>query len=229
MPPTSPNPYAPPKHHFNWWLPAFVAMLLFFLGAAAFAAWAYSSRADYKNNSDQKAAVAVTNAQKATSDAKDAEFAEKEKSPLKAYSGPSAYGSVVVQYPKTWSAYVIEATTTNSSIPVDGYFHPGFVPNTQSQGFGFALRVQVTATSYDTELKKFDSFVKQGKATVSPFKAAKVPSVAGARVDGQIDQNKTGSVVLLPLRDKTLKVSTEAAQYLNDFNTIILPNLTFVP
>ncbi len=52
---------------------------------------------------------------------KDNEFIVREKQPLQTYTGPSAFGSISVKYPKTWSAYVDE---TNSSTPVDGYFHP---------------------------------------------------------------------------------------------------------
>jgi hypothetical protein len=36
-------------------------------------------------------------------------------------------------------------------------------------------------------------------------------------------------MVILPLRDKTLEISTEAAQYQPDFNTYVLPNVTFNP
>jgi len=39
-----------------------------------------------------------------------------------------------------------------------------------------------------------------------------------------------GSMVLVPLRDKTLKIWTEADEtYLKDFNENILPNYTFEP
>jgi hypothetical protein len=41
--------------------------------------------------------------------------------------------------------------------------------------------------------------------------------------------NSTGTMVLLPMRDKTLEIWTEAPAYLADFNTYILPNITFSP
>jgi len=46
---------------------------------------------------------------------------------------------------------------------------------------------------------------------------------------GQIINGKKGSMVMFPLRDKTLKVWTEADQFVGDFNNSVLPNLTFVP
>jgi hypothetical protein len=227
--PQGPQSYSQQKtgHRINWWMISFILVFLLLLGATGFGAWAYMGRQDYKVNSDKKVSMAVEIAKKQEATTKDNEFLEKEKLPLKTYSGPEAYGSVHIEYPKTWSAYVNEVSG-QSSLPVDGYFQPGFVPGIQS-GASFALRVQVTSTAYDQELKKFDSYVKTGKAKVIPFTAPKVTSVAGTRVDGQIDQNTQGSIVLFPMRDKTLKVWTESSQFLNDFNTNILPNVTFVP
>lgn len=206
-----------------------ILVSLFFIGAASFAAWAYSSRQDFKYNSDKKAAAAVEVAKKQTSTEKDNEFLEKEKYPLRHYTGPAAYGSVDVQYPKTWSAYVTEAG--NGSTPIVGYFHPSFVPSTaQGQSSNsFALRLEVANTSYDQTLKQFDGNVKAGKVKVSPYKAPKVPSVLGARIDGEVVNGKQGSMVLIPLRDKTLKIWTEANNFKGDFDNIIMANIVFVP
>ena len=62
--------------------------------------------------------------------------------------------------------------------------------------------------------------------TVAPFRAVLVDSVLGARIDGEITTKRTGSVVLLPLRDKTLKIWTESNAYTADFDEI-LTNLSF--
>lgn len=205
---------------------ALVISMLLLLGAAGFGVWAYGGRQDYKLNSDKKAAQAVEIAVKQESTKKDNEFLEKEKTPLKTYQGPSAYASVNVSYPKTWGAYVVEAD--RASVPVDGYFHPNFVPGVQTQT-AFALRVQVSSQSYEQEMKQFDGKVKSGKVTVTPFVSKNVPSITGARIDGEINQGQNGSMVLFPIRDKTIKISTESQQFVGDFNDIILPNLKFVP
>lgn len=206
-----------------------ILLALFFIGAASFGAWAYMGRQDYKDNSDKKVAAAVEVAKKQTETAKDNEFVEKEKYPLRHYTGPSAYGSVDVQYPKTWSAYITESG--NSASPIVGYFHPSFVPNTQSgpSSNSFALRLEVVNTAYDQTLRQFDGNIKQGKIKVTPYKAPKVQDVLGARLDGEIITGKQGSMVLIPLRDKTLKVWTEANNFKGDFDNIIMANIVFVP
>src|SRR3989344_2148059 len=96
----------------------FVVLLLF--GAIGFGIWAYMGVQDYKANMEPKVAAAVEVAKKEISTTKDNELAEREKSPLKRYSGPATYGSVGISYPKTWSAYVDESGTGSSSSPING-------------------------------------------------------------------------------------------------------------
>ena len=208
------------------WMIAFIVALLLFLGSTGFGVWAFAGKQDYKNNVDAKIAEAITASDAANNLKKDAEFAEKEKNPLRTYTGPAAYGSVGISYPKTWSLYVDESGTGNA--PLDGSLNPGFVPGLTSNA-SIALKVQVLATQYSNVVKTFDQRVKTGKVKVTPFSAPKVPGVVGLRVDGEIQTGKQGSLIVFPIRDKTLQVWTEAAQNANDFNTIILPNLVFVP
>ncbi len=208
------------------WLIAFVATLLITLIALGFGIWAFSGRQEYKNKVDEKIAIAVVDAETANSLKKDAEFAEKEKNPLRTYTGPATYGSLSISYPKTWSAYVDE--TAKSNLPLSGVLNPSFVPGLQSN-LPVALRFTVSSSNYSSVVKTFDSLVKAGKIKVTPYKADKVPNVIGVRLDGEILTGKQGSMIIVPLRDKTLQVWTESPQFVPDFNTIILPNLVFVP
>lgn len=206
-----------------------VALLaILFIGTAGFAYWAYSGRQDYKNNSDAKVAAAVqSNTQYVQSqDAK--QYAEAAKNPLKVFTGPDAYGSVKVSYPKTWSAYV---DTTNSNAPLDAYFHYDFVPSTQSQQT-YNLRVQVNSQSYSNVLNQYNELIKSGKVTAAPYSLPKVSSIVGTKLTGSVLLENTqgvGTMILIPLRSTTLEVWTESNDYLPDFNNYILPNLTFSP
>jgi hypothetical protein len=220
-------PVQPPKKHMNILLVPLILTVVFLLAAIGFGVWAFMSRQDYKNNVDPKIASAVAIAQEQTKTEKDKEFIEKEKAPYKTYSGPQVAGSLSIQYPKTWSAFVTE--TESGSNLVDGYFHPNFVPGVQS-GTDFALRVKVVSKSYDEELKQFESKAKQGKVRISPYKAAKLPAgTVGARIDGEINPGQQDSLILFPLRDKTIEFSTESAQFVPDFDSIIMANMTFAP
>ena len=204
-----------------------VLLALLLVAALAFGFWAFQSRQDYKNNVDQKVALAVTAAQKQQQETDAKKEAEDLKQPLRTYKSPEAFGSIVVMYPNTWSAFVDDSGSSGN--PVNGYFYPGAVPGVTNQNTAFALRIQVLTQSYSDAVANFSSLVQQGKVKAAPYALPKVPSAVGTRFEGQLSQNKTGSMVVLPLRDKTLEISTEANQFENDFNNNILPNLTFNP
>jgi hypothetical protein len=204
----------------------FILTVILFLAAAGFGAWAYSGMQDYKTNADQKIAVAVADAKKTEDTAKDAEFAQKEKYPLQSYTGPSTYGSVTLTYPKSWSAFVTEQPT--GTAVVDGYFYPHIVPGFYS-GTSYALRVQIVQQTYSNEIHKYDGPLRSGKAQATPYRFAKQPDILGTRIDGLLTPTQKGSVVMVPIRDKTLEIWTEADTYVNDFNTIILPSVAFTP
>lgn len=204
-------------------IPLILAAVLF-VGAASFGIWAYMSRQDYKDNSDAKSAAAVAVAEERTSSKKDVEFIEKEKQPFVAYTGPAPYGSLKVMYPKTWSAYVNEKAGNSS--PVDAFFHPGFVP-AETNDPSYALRVQISDTAYASTIKSFDSQIKAGKIKASAYIPASAPNVTGVRFDGEIFSKKQGSMIVVPIRDKSLKIWTESNDFVKDFNEYILPNYTF--
>ena len=201
----------------------------FFTAALGFAVWAYQGRQDYKNNSDQKVAAAVVTAkdQQKKEDAK--AITDAKNNPFDMYQGPEQYGSLVVKYPRSWSAYV-DATGKSSAV-IDGYFEPGTVPSLNDTGSVFALRLQVLSQSYSDVVSGISSQQNGAttKAKVAPYSLPKVPSIVGIRVDGPLTQNKTGSMIVLPLRDKTIEIWTESTQFQPDFNTNILPNISFSP
>jgi len=206
-----------------------ILLTLLFIGAASFAVWAFGSRQDYKNNVDAKIAVAVSANTKTVQAADAKQYAEAAKNPLTTYTGPDAYGSVKISYPKTWSAYV---DTANSGTPLDAYFHDGFVPALDSQDT-YNLRVQVNAQSYSSVLSGYNSQIQAGTVTAQTYALPKVPSVIGTMLSGAVVPNQPGGgsgvLVLIPLRSTTLEIWTESSSYLSDFNTYILPNASFSP
>jgi hypothetical protein len=96
---------------------------------------------------------------------------------------------------------------------------------------------------YDQEAKnpykiqQLSSVAKSGKVRATAYIPPKMvgrPNVSpGIRFDGAISHNtngdQIGSIIIIQVRDKTLKISTQSVKFLDDFNKIILENLTFVP
>lgn len=212
----------------NATLVSLIVAVVLLLGTAIFGAWAYAGRQDYKENSDQKSRAAVAVAVKQTEADDAVKYAEEAKNPLKTYVGPEAFGAVTVVYPKTWSTYVIERDNSGGT-PLNNYFHPDVVPNVDNPDSTYSLRVKIEQRPYSSVVEGYKGQVKQGKLTSQAYKLPKVEGVEGIRLDGQITAKKQGSLIILPLRNLTLEISTESNQYLPDFNNIILPNLSFSP
>jgi hypothetical protein len=239
MPPAAPqqpiqqSPYLPvglpasqrPKKHHSWGL--IIALVIFVLGffaSSGFGFWAYAEMQDYKNNVDQKVATAVQAAVKVAEETKEKEFLERSKSPYKTYKTPATFGSVEITYPKTWSASIDEQGNG-----VSGYFHPDYVPGPKSET-AFALRLEVLDQPYDKILGQYDGEARKGTVKVVPYKAERVPSVLGARVDGEIERGIRGSAVVFPLRDKSIRISTYSSQSFGvDFADPVLKQLIFTP
>lgn len=198
---------------------------ILFLLAMVFGAWAFMGRQDYKANVDKKIADASAVAVQQAESAKDAEFIELEKSPVRTYIGPGTYGSVSFNYPKTWSVYAEENT---SGTVLDLFAFPAVVPGVKQEQT-YALRLEIVSQTYDAEVKKLDSALKRGEVKVTAFRPEQVQGVLGIRVDGTIERDVQGSMVILPLRDRTIKIYSEIPQFIGDFDTIILPSLTFIP
>lgn len=204
-----------------------VLAVLLLLGAIGFGAWAFSSRQDYKDHSDAKVNTAVEAAITHESTVKDAQFVQDYKKPLTTYNGPEALGSMVINFPKTWSGYV--DTTGSSGQAFDAYFAPGVVPALSSASSVFALHVYLSNEPYSQVVQSFSTQQKAGKLTVSAYSLPKLPKVVGIKVNGLVSGKTQATIVILPLRSQTLQIATVGNQYLDDFNNNILPNFSFSP
>lgn len=203
-----------------------ILIILLLMGVSGFGLWSYSEMQKYKFETDKIVATKVEIAKKETATEKDKEFSEKEKDPLKYYKGPEQFGGVTIKFPKTWSGYVDDSGKGTN--PVDGYFQPMVVPNVQS-GNNYALRLQVVSRNFNDEAKSYDNLVKTGRVKSSMYSNPNIPNVVGLKFEGDLTNNQKGIAVILPLRDKTVKLWTEADQYYEDYNKYILPNFTFTP
>ncbi len=199
--------------------------------AIAFGGWAFVSRSDYKNNTDSKIADAVTIAKKQEGSAKDAQFLQDEKKPLRTFNGPEAYGSIKLDYPKTWSGYI--DSKGNGSAVVDGYFYPNTVPAIGDPNSVFSLRMQVLQQPYSQALDQIKSYSSNKSIavppTITPYALPKVPATVGLKISGSLPNGKLGTMIVLPLRAQTIEIWAETNQFTPDFENIILPNLSFVP
>ncbi len=209
-----------------------IGALILLLGMSLiFGLWSFSKMSDYKNNSDAKVAAAVKTAAAAAAAKQKAADDQQNKSPYKVFKGSATYGSVTFKYPRGWSAYV---DTTQQNEPINGYFFPGEVPGIQSTT-AFALRVELLSTDYSQIAQQFSSNIQSGDVGAKAYLPPKLKGVAnvqaGTLFSGKVtgDDTKTGTLLAIRVRDKTLEISTQSKDYLSDFNKIVLASLSFAP
>lgn len=202
--------------------PLLIPLILAGLLAIVFAGLSvkfYTDFVDQRDNNQPKIEAAVAEATAKQKEELEADFTEREKQPYRTITAPSEFGSVRLTFPKTWSSYV----ERGGRIDYDFYTHPNYVPE---ENVNYALRMSVTRRGFADEVKGYDKQVERGELRA---RSIRVSGVTGTRLDGFIDKEQEGSMVLFPLRDKTLRVWTESPNFRKDFDNIILKNLSFVP
>lgn len=190
-----------------------LAFLLVVLGGVAI--WSYMQYFEAKTDIDGKIAVAEAEAAKEQAEKDEEKFLEREKEPNRQFVGPSDYGRVTFEYPKTWSVY--EAKDASTGGTYEAYMNPIVVPAVKNSE-RFALRVTVEDSDYDNALDRYQGLVKKGDLKSS---AVAANGVNGTRLDGNFTKDIRGSAVLFKIRDKVLTVRTDAEVFKTDFNKLI--------
>lgn len=202
---------------FNFLLLGLVLAILAMIGTSVLSVMYYNKFVEQRDKNQPIIEAAVEKAKEEQKTALESDFREQEKQPNKTYTAPATFGSVKFSYPKTWSSYVRQGSA------LEFYAHPNFVP---SEGVNYALRMSVTNKQFSSVVGDYDSKVKKGELKSS---AVNFAGVNGTRLDGTFSKEQSGSMVLIPIRDKTLQVWTETEDFKGDFDNIILKSLTFSP
>lgn len=175
-----------------------------------------------KTTVDAQVAEGANAAKAEQKQADDAAFAEELKQPYRSYTAPATLGQLTVSFPKTWNVYSEE---DQEKAVLNVYMNPEVVKAEKGYAGPYALRIKLQRKVYADELATMDDKLKKGKVIA---KSVTVSGIAGTRFEGQIDDDQTGSMIFIPLRDKTLTIWTESGDYANDYNTII-ERLSVVP
>lgn len=173
---------------------------------------------ELQNNYESNKELAVAEARKNQADIDKENFEEQEKLPRTPFTGPSDYGSLSFQYPKTWSVYVDSDGTNNSDYKA--YFKPAWVDPVSDSASRYALRFQILNRQYTTVQSDYESKVKNGEMTSSVFNADN-NKITGIKYEGKIDEGIQGIVVLVKVNDKTAIFQMDAEVYRKDFEELV--------
>lgn len=164
---------------------------------------------------DQASSVSVAK-QKQQDDAVNNKLNE---SPYRAYTANPVDGGFQLQIPKNWSIY--SAHSDLSSTQLDLMADPNAVATNLSQTSQNAhgLHIQLLNTSLSDVNKRLEGNLKENTVT---SKGTTVSGIAATWFEGTIDdQRHNGIMITLPVRDKTMTISTETRAHLDEFNAIV--------
>lgn len=196
----------------------FFAVGTFIFGIMAISSYSRASTATKTLEAQTEKAYEKGRAEQRVLD--EAEFKESNNSPFKSYSAPSLYGGFVIKYPKTWSSYAAENVTSDPQVNL--FLHPDHVKSSSlgDQEGVYATRIQLrkqTTANVEKAMSRFDKKIKRSEITVSGLKAIQLV--------GKYEQKKSGVVVLVEVRDKTLIFICEDKKYLPEFNQILAQSI----
>jgi hypothetical protein len=187
-----------------------------FLVASALGVWALLAYTEQKADVDGKISLAVAAGVKKQAEEDEAKFQESYKNPRIEFVGPSEYGRLSFMYPKTWSVYVEKDGTDRGDYKA--YLHPVSVPSISGKDSRYALRVEILNKNFDDTLKQYESQLKKGELKSS---SVEYNGNAATRLDGAFSKELRGAVVLMKVRDKTIRLSTDADSFKPDFDTLL--------
>lgn len=200
----------------NGWMISAIGAFVLFLVTGALALLAYMSFVEQKADVDGRVKLAVAEAKKEQADEDFKKFQEELKNPRVEFVGPDDYGRVSFMYPRTWSVYIDKDGSDRGDYRA--YFHTSAVPSISGKDSRYALRLEIINRNFDDVLRQYDSLLKKGDLVSSTPEFNGNPST---RIDGAFSKDIRGSVVLMRVRDKTIRLSTDAETFKPDFDTIL--------
>ena len=196
---------------------AIIALAILVLVFGSFSIWAYMNYMEQKRDVDSKIDEAAAAQVLENSKKLQAEFEKKEKEPMRQFVGPSDYGRLTFDYPKTWSAYQATDVSQGGGVTYEAYLNPVLVPPV-GETTKFAVRIIIEQKTYDQSVADYAKQVENGELKSSVYSDG---SRTGTRLVGNFNEDIYGTAVLIKMRDRTLTIRTDGDVFKDDFEALL--------
>lgn len=190
---------------------AIIFMILFFL-----------KMKDYntiKADIDGQITLAVADAIDENTTKLENEFAEREKSPYRSFTGPEDYGALSFEYPKTWALYVSADASRGGDYTA--FFNPVQLDAINDRNSLYALRLTITTKSFESVASDYQNKMNGKNANLS-MDTFVINDVTVNRYTGTIPNTEyNGYIVIIKIRDKTAILQTDSYLFESDFNHLL--------
>lgn len=194
---------------------AIVLSVVFFLLTILFVVLFVLAKRDYnelEENVNLKIEQAVSEA-KTEQALADAEEAKKD---TRTFTGPTNYGQLSFDYPKSWSVYVASDAAKGGDFIA--YFNPIEIEPV-SDSTVYALRVTILNRDFEGVTSEYQRFLDNGEMSVETIMVGGEPA---NRYTGKIPGTElSGAIVIFGIRDKTVILRTDSERLIGDFNTVL--------
>lgn len=218
VPPSISSGRSPNGPHHKSLVTAIIATILAVIFLVLFV-WAYQKYINQRDDVQAQIDSAVDQALVEKTQNLEAEFETERNSVTDTFRTNDSIANVSFAYPKHWSQYLVE--NERSTTQIEAIFHPEVVQKDKV----YALRLKIIQSNYDDVLDDFQTRIKRGEVKATPIKSN---NISGVRLEGAYERDRNGSLVLFPIRDKTLFLSTESTDYSKAYESII-QSLSFTP
>ena len=202
---------------------AIVALSLLALTFIGLFIWMAVQYGEVSSDVEGQIAVAVAAAKDEQSAKMEAEFQAREKNPYQPFSGPSDYGQLTFEHPKTWSVYVASDATNGGDFKA--YFNPGQVDPVKKDSV-YALELTIRDKGFDDVVSEYQKAMDRKDANLT-MQAVTIKDFTANRYTGTIPGTEmSGIIVIFKIRDKTAILQTDSTFFEQDFNTL-LETITF--
>lgn len=196
---------------------AISALVLLVIVFGSFSIWAYINYTAQKQDVDSKIAEATAKAVLDQSNKDETAFSAREKEPMRQFVGPSDYGRLTFDYPKTWSAYQATDVSMGGGAIYQAYLNPILVPPV-SPTTKFAVRITIEQKTYDQSLATYQQLIQKGDLKSSVYSQG---NLTGTELVGNFNSDIYGTAVLMKMRDRTLTLRTDGDVFNSDFLALL--------
>lgn len=198
-----------------------IAIIVLSLIAATFIGlfiWMLVQYNDASTDLEGKINAAVAEAKDTQATELEKEFLNREKYPLREFSGPEDYGHLSFKHPKTWSVFVNKDATKGGDF--EAYLNPGEVSPIADTTVN-ALRVKIIDKSFDAVAAEYQKEINRKGSTLK-VESTTINNVSANRYTGTLPGSElNGIVVIFKIRDKTAVIQTDTILFQEDFDALI--------
>ena len=180
--------------------------------------WIFLQYNDLNSDVNSKINLAVNEAKTTQKLEDETEFAEREKNPYRNFAGPTDYGQLSFEYPKTWSLYVAKNAYNGGDF--EAYFNPIQVDAPSNNTIN-ALRVSILTRSFELVTAEYQKYLDAKDSNLSVSNITINGATANRYVGTIPGTSLYGVIVIFKIRDKTAILRTDSMLFENDFNTLI--------